>query len=194
MGMLAVPKRTAGGYRQYDVEAVRRIRFIKHAQALGFSLKEIRDLLALRVRHGAACGAIERKTRDKIALIDDKLRELTRLRRTMVGLVTSCEARKTTAECPVLEILEEDDFVTVGGGVVAAIASTLCCAGPLVAVSLGVSSAGLARIFEPLRPVFVIGAVAALGYAHWTVRRTEQRACEPGTLCASPRVQTWTKW
>src|SRR5258708_23261904 len=106
MGMLAVPRRTAGGYRQYDVEAVRRIRFIKHAQALGFSLKEVRDLLALRVRHGAACGTIERKTRDKITLIDDKLRELSRLLRTMVGRVTSCEPRKTPAECPVLEVLE----------------------------------------------------------------------------------------
>ena len=107
-GMLAVPARTDTGYRQYDAEAVRRIRFIKHAQALGFSLKEIRDLLALRVRHGAACGAIERQTRKKIALTDDKLRELTALRRTLKGLVTSCEARETTAECPVLEILETE--------------------------------------------------------------------------------------
>lgn len=82
---------------------------------------------------------------------------------------------------------------SIGGGVVAAIASTLCCAGPLVAVSLGMSGAGLARIFEPLRPMFVIGALAALGYAHWMVRRADQRACEPGTLCASPRAQTWTK-
>ena len=105
-GMLAVPARTDTGYRQYDVEAVRRIRFIKHAQALGFSLKEIRDLLALRVRHGTACGPIERQTRKKIALIDDKLRELTALRRTLKGLVSSCEARETTGECPVLEILE----------------------------------------------------------------------------------------
>ena len=113
-GMLAVPPRTVTGYRQYDAEVVRRIRFIKHAQALGFSLKEIRDLLALRVRHGAACGAIERKTRSKIALIDDKLRELTALRRTLEGLVASCEARETTAECPVLETLDGDDVVAVG--------------------------------------------------------------------------------
>lgn len=113
-GMLPVPRRTAAGYRQYDVEAIRRIRFIKHAQALGFSLKEIRDLLALRVRHGAACGAIERKTRNKIALIDEKVRELTRLRRTLEALVASCEAREATAECPVLETLgtlEEADVV-----------------------------------------------------------------------------------
>ncbi len=107
-GMLAAPTRTAAGYRQYDVEAVSRIRFIRHAQALGFSLKEIRDLLALRIRHGAACGAIERKTRNKIALIDDKLRELTALRRTLKRLVASCEARQTTAECPVLETLETE--------------------------------------------------------------------------------------
>jgi Hg(II)-responsive transcriptional regulator len=113
-GMLAAPTRTSTGYRQYDVEAVRRIRFIKHAQALGFSLREIRDLLALRVRHGGACQAIERKTRAKIALVDDKLRELTRLRGTLEGLVASCEARKTTADCPVLESLEEDDVVIVG--------------------------------------------------------------------------------
>jgi MerR family copper efflux transcriptional regulator len=107
-GMLPVPARAVSGYRQYDVEAVKRIRFIKHAQALGFSLKEIRDLLALRVRHGAACGAIERRTRNKIALIDDKLRELTALRRTLKGLVASCEARKTTTERPVLETLETE--------------------------------------------------------------------------------------
>jgi len=83
---------------------------------------------------------------------------------------------------------------SVAGGVVAAAASTLCCAGPLVAVSLGVSGAGLARVFEPLRPLFVIGAVAALGYAHWMVRQASQRACDPGTLCASPRAQAWMKW
>jgi len=108
-GMLTAPPRTDSGYRQYDAEAIERIRFIKHAQALGFSLKEIRDLLELRVRHGAACGAVERKTRNKIALIDKKLRELTSLRRTLKRLVASCEARETTADCPVLETLEKDE-------------------------------------------------------------------------------------
>ena len=105
-GLLPAPDRKPSGFRAYDAGAVDRVRFIKHAQALGFSLKEIRDLLALRVRHGAACSTIERKTRSKIALIDDKLRELTALRRTLKGLVASCEARETTAECPVLETLE----------------------------------------------------------------------------------------
>lgn len=112
-GLLAVPRRTASGYRQYDVDAVKRLRFIKHAQVLGFSLKEIRELLALRVRHGAACETVERKTRAKIELIDERVRELKRLRRTLDRLAECCAARETTAECPVLETLEDDDAVTI---------------------------------------------------------------------------------
>ncbi|HEY7896770.1 MAG TPA: MerR family transcriptional regulator, partial [Gemmatimonadaceae bacterium] len=69
LGMLRPERRTAAGYREYDGEAALRLRFIKHAQQLGFSLKEIDELLGLRVRHGAACATIERKTRHKIALI-----------------------------------------------------------------------------------------------------------------------------
>jgi mercuric ion transport protein len=84
--------------------------------------------------------------------------------------------------------------VSTVGGIIAAIGSTLCCAGPLVAVLIGVSGAGLSRMFEPLRPVFVVGTVAALGYAHWTVRRADVRACEPEAVCASPTVRAWTKW
>ena len=80
------------------------------------------------------------------------------------------------------------------GGVVAALASTLCCAGPLVAVALGVSGAGLAATFEPLRPYFVVGTVLALGSGFVVLRREEKRACEPGTLCASPIVRRRMKW
>jgi len=72
------------------------------------------------------------------------------------------------------------------GGFAAAVASTLCCAGPLVAVALGLSGAGLAATFEPLRPYFVAGTVLALGFGFVELRREEKRACEPGTLCASP--------
>src|SRR2546427_11683916 len=72
------------------------------------------------------------------------------------------------------------------GGVAAAVVSTLCCAGPLVAVALGLSGAGLAATFEPLRPYFVVGTVVALGFGFVVLRREEKVACEPGTLCASP--------
>jgi mercuric ion transport protein len=72
------------------------------------------------------------------------------------------------------------------GGVASAVASALCCAGPLVAVALGLSGAGLAATFEPLRPYFVAGTVLALGFGFVVLRREERKACEPGTLCASP--------
>ena len=71
-------------------------------------------------------------------------------------------------------------------GVAAAIGSALCCAGPLVAVALGMSGAGLATTFEPFRPYFVGGTVLSLGYGFVALRREESKACEPGTLCASP--------
>ena len=76
--------------------------------------------------------------------------------------------------------------LAAAGGVVAAAVSTLCCAGPLVAVALGLSGAGLAATFGPLRPYFVIGTVISLGFGFVVLNREERRACEPGTLCASP--------
>ncbi len=75
------------------------------------------------------------------------------------------------------------------GGVGAAFASALCCAGPLLAVSVGVSGAGLAARFEPLRPYF-LGATAvflALGFV--ALHREERNACEPDKPCATPRVR-----
>ncbi|MFL5495320.1 MAG: mercuric transporter MerT family protein [Gemmatimonadales bacterium] len=76
--------------------------------------------------------------------------------------------------------------LATAGGVAAAIGSVLCCAGPLVAVALGLSGAGLAATFEPLRPFFVVTTVLALGFGFVVLRREERKACEPGRLCASP--------
>ncbi len=76
--------------------------------------------------------------------------------------------------------------LTALGGVAAAVGSALCCAGPLVAVAIGVSGAGLATTFEPFRPYFVGGTVLSLGLGFVALRREEAKSCEPGTLCASP--------
>jgi Hg(II)-responsive transcriptional regulator len=108
-GLLSAPERTAAGYRQYDGDHLRRVRFIKRAQALGFSLREIQELLALRVRSDARCAPVEAKTRARIADVDQKLRELQRLRVTLVELAESCRARRVTSECPVLGALEHED-------------------------------------------------------------------------------------
>lgn len=75
-------------------------------------------------------------------------------------------------------------ILAAGGGIAAAAASALCCAGPLVAVAIGVSGAGLASTFEPLRPYLLAGTAVFLGTGFGLLRRDERRACEPGRPCA----------
>lgn len=110
-GLVAEPRRTASGYRQYGEAAVARIRFIKRAQDLGFSLKEISELLGLRIRHATACGPVERKTRAKIELVEQKIAELQGIKRALEGVVAACQAREPTGECPLLEQLEDGGAV-----------------------------------------------------------------------------------
>jgi len=107
-GLVPAPRRTPAGYRQYAEDAVMRLRFIKHAQDLGFSLREIQDLLGLRVRRGAACDLVERKTRQKISVVQQRIRDLRRMQRTLERLAVACTARRPTDDCPILEVLEDD--------------------------------------------------------------------------------------
>src|SRR2546428_12529174 len=106
-GLFPNPRRTPAGYRQYADDAVPRLRFIKHAQELGFSLQEIQELLGLRVRHGAACDTVERTTRQKIEVVQQKIRDFQRMKRTLERLAAACAVRRPTAECPILEVLED---------------------------------------------------------------------------------------
>jgi len=106
-GLVPTPRRTPAGYRQYTDDAVARLRFIKHAQELGFSLQEIQELLGLRVRHGAACDTVERKTRKKIEVVQQRIRDLQRMKRTLERLAAACAVRRPTGDCPILEVLED---------------------------------------------------------------------------------------
>lgn len=108
-GIIAEPPRTRSGYRQYEQAVVDRIRFIKRAQDLGFALEQIEDLLALRVDGPASCETVEEATRAQLDSVESKIRELDRLRAVLRELVRSCEDRKRTGSCPVLEILEEEE-------------------------------------------------------------------------------------
>lgn len=87
---------------------------------------------------------------------------------------------------------------SAAGAVGASFASALCCAGPLIAVTLGVSGAGLASTFEPLRPYFLAGTGLLLVVGHVGFRRDEARECEPGDSCANPasrrrrKIMLWT--
>ena len=80
-------------------------------------------------------------------------------------------------------------LATAVAGVGTAIVSALCCAGPVVAVALGVSGAGLSSTFEPLRPYFLGSTGLLLGGGFFLLHREEKRACEPGKVCANAKVR-----
>jgi MerR family mercuric resistance operon transcriptional regulator len=108
-GLLPKPPRTSSGYRTFGVDAVRRLRFIKHAQALGFSLKEIKELLALRVDARTSCADVRKRAQAKIADIEQKLRALRAMKRALVRITATCVGRGPVSACPILESLEEEN-------------------------------------------------------------------------------------
>ena len=105
-GLLPKPARTAAGYRMYSDDAVRRLRFIRQAQALGFSLSEIEELLSLRMRPGTTCGDIRQRARQKITAVNRKIDELQRIKDALSKLARACHGEGPTSECPILDALE----------------------------------------------------------------------------------------
>jgi len=107
-GLLPKPPRTSAGYRMFPSETVRRLQFIKRAQELGFSLKEIRDLMSLRMRPGAKQADIRAKAEAKIADIEGKIRALDAMKKTLRRLTEQCDGCGPLADCPILESLDEE--------------------------------------------------------------------------------------
>ncbi|MBI1787243.1 MAG: MerR family DNA-binding protein [Acidobacteria bacterium] len=107
-GLLPDPPRAPSGYRQFAPDTVQRIHFIKHAQELGFTLNEIRDLLRLRVDPGRSCAEVRRRAEVKLAAIEQKLRTLTHMKRVLRKITAACARRGSTGECPILESLAEE--------------------------------------------------------------------------------------
>ena len=106
--LIPTPPRSDAGYRQYDASFVERIRFIKRAQELGFTLEEIRDLLRLRVEPGATAGDVRRQAQAKLSEVEGKIRDLERIRDALAHLIAACRGHGPTSECPILEALETD--------------------------------------------------------------------------------------
>lgn len=101
-GLIAEPPRRMSGYRQFPLDTVDLVRFIKRAKALGFSLKEIRDLLTLRVAHGATCREVKARAMAKITDIEKKIRDLQRMNRALKKLADACTGTGPVDSCPIL--------------------------------------------------------------------------------------------
>ena len=102
-GLVPEPPRTPAGYRQYPGDTVDRVKFIRRAQGLGFALREISELLDLRVDEVAACGPVEAQAREKLEQVASKIEALRQMETALRRLVEACEAREPTGACPILE-------------------------------------------------------------------------------------------
>lgn len=107
-GLLPKPPRSASGYRLFSPESVRRIRFIKRAQELGFSLKEIKELLALQVSAEGTSADVRERAEAKIADIEEKIRTLRAMKKALGRLTSACCGQGSVSECPILESLSSE--------------------------------------------------------------------------------------
>ena len=106
-GLVEEPPRKGTRHRRYPPEAVARIRFIRGAQNLGFSLKEIEDLMGLRISPGASKADVKARAEAKVAEIQVKMEDLQRMRDTLLRLIGACDGSGTLDDCPILDAFDE---------------------------------------------------------------------------------------
>ena len=105
-GSLIEPPKPLEGYRHYEPEQAKRVRFIKRAQALGFTLDEVGALLTLDT--GCACDETRTLAVRKLSLIEQKITDLAAIRKALGGLVNQCDAGDGHASCPIIDVLASD--------------------------------------------------------------------------------------
>ena len=108
-GLIDPPPRTDSNYRIYPEEEVGRLKFIKRAKDLGFTLKEIKDLLELQHDPHATKADIKKRTMEKIENIRKKVRDLARIQEALEHLAETCDGHGPVSECPILGSLTGDE-------------------------------------------------------------------------------------
>jgi MerR family copper efflux transcriptional regulator len=108
-GLLPEPLRRASGYRSYDEGVVRQLRFIRRAKDLGFTLEEIRDLLALSADRKRGVKAVKLRAQERLAAIDQRIAELTRVRNGLEQLIDACPGHGSPDQCPILRALADKE-------------------------------------------------------------------------------------
>ncbi|MDZ4781267.1 MAG: heavy metal-responsive transcriptional regulator [Planctomycetia bacterium] len=120
-GLLEKPARSPSGYRQYQPEAIARLRFIKQAQRLGFALREVKELLELKLDPLSTRSQVKDRATAKIADIDHRIDELRRMKQALVPLVQACDGKGKLQGCPILNAIEnsqkrQETPATTGNG------------------------------------------------------------------------------
>ena len=104
-GLLPAPGRRASGYREYDGDAVARVRFIRRAKDLGFTLDEIRELLALETDRDNGVEGVKRRASQRLQELNERIRQLTAMRDALAQLVDECPGCGEPQSCPILSTL-----------------------------------------------------------------------------------------
>lgn len=102
-GLLKEPEKPLGGIRRYSMDSVGRVRFIKRAQALGFTLEEIASLLKLE--DGRHCAETRDLAARKLALIEARIVDLKAMEKALKGLIRECDAGSQSQSCPLIASL-----------------------------------------------------------------------------------------
>lgn len=114
LGILPQPKRRESiwghGYRQYSSEAVNQLLFIRQAKEIGFTLKEIQELLSLRIDKKSNCDAVRKRAEAKLVEVNERLASLRRIKKAIEKLIKACRMRRPTDGCPILEALSFNKF------------------------------------------------------------------------------------
>ena len=105
-GLLPAPSRSMNGYRVFNDASVRRIRFIKRAQELGFTLKQVMALLALQGEQDASCAEVSSMAANHLQDIETKIHDLERMRDALIPLVEACPKNGTLKACPIMDSLD----------------------------------------------------------------------------------------
>jgi len=108
-GLLPKPPRKRSGYRQYPPDVAAREMFIRRAKELGFTLREITELLELRVDPDKNCGDVRALAKTKIADVEEKMADLARIKRALEKLAKACRGKGPTSECPILDAIEKEN-------------------------------------------------------------------------------------
>ena len=106
-GLIADPPRKESGYRQYGEATVSRLRFIHRARELGFSLKEIKELLFLRLDPGATCDSILDRAEEKIREIEERIQTLQRMKKALEALAKACPGQGPLTRCPIIGVTDD---------------------------------------------------------------------------------------
>lgn len=108
-GLLPEPVRRPSGYRQYGADVLLRLRFIRRAKTLGFSLADIRELLALSGDREQGVAGVKARAAQRLADVDHRIRELTRIQRGLNKLIDNCPGRGQLHRCPILQVLAREE-------------------------------------------------------------------------------------